>query len=198
MCRLILVVLMATFAVMMTASAVPAQTLAPAPTSLQKCRVTQAEFRWYVKRVYQRPTITRVALRKIGNMRACAATPQARRNMLKLLRRESRLREARMCSNTNPVACIRDAANYHGVSFSWLLACANSEGGTGPSDYDTPNTQNSGATGNFQFMPRTFWGYVPKSGAPKPWIYLSSEDQAYTAAYMFKIGESDQWTGKGC
>lgn len=196
--RLFFVVALATVALLCMVTGAQSANLIAAPASADKCRTTQAEFRWYVKRVYRRPVISARALRKIGMMRWCAATPQARRNMLRLLRREARLREARMCSNSNPLACIRDAANYHGVSYSWLVACANSEGGTGPSDYDTPNTQGSGATGNFQFMPRTFWGYVGKSGAPKPWIYLSSEDQAYTAAYMFKIGESGQWTGEGC
>lgn len=92
------------------------------------------------------------------------------------------------------------AAKEYGVSASWLHACVSSEGGHGGW---VMNHQGSGAGGWFQFMESTFYGYVDsaRSGNRFPKKYArwdSRVGQAFTAAYMFKIGESNQWTGAGC
>lgn len=173
---------------------------APKPQLRNGCAalVTQKEHRQYATKVYLRTTISKKAQRKLKQMRLCQHTAKAGRNTRKVERRLAQLRWARSCGNHNPTACAYDAARHHGVSAAWLISCARTEGGLDANGYRRPNESGSDATGNWQFMPRTFWAYVGRSGAPKPWIYLSSEDQAYTAAYMFKIGQSGQWTGKGC
>lgn len=144
-------------------------------------------------------------LYRLLHLRTCAVTYEARQamNRIQLRQRHARIvRRARArrlaCSNTNPKACILIAAKRFGVSYSWLLACANSEGGTGPGDYDKMNYQGSGAGGNFQFMESTFYAYIRAAGWKGEALWLNSEQQALTAAYMFSIGESDQWTGLGC
>lgn len=92
------------------------------------------------------------------------------------------------------------AAREYRVSASWLHACVSSEGGHGGW---VMNHQGSGAGGWFQFMKPTFYGYVGRARSgnrfPKKYARWNSRvGQAYTAAYMFKIGESNQWSGSGC
>jgi hypothetical protein len=177
-----------------------------ASTAIERCAgrtYTVIDYRKYAKRVYKRKRVSQKAHRLMRDMHICQrngwkARKAVGRHHDRYKRDRAALIRQRSCNNSNPTACAYLAAAYHGIDAGWLIACAKSEGGLGPSDYDRPNMSGSGATGNWQFMSGTFWGYVGRSGAPKPHIYLSSEDQAYTAAYMFKIGESGQWTGAGC
>lgn len=102
--------------------------------------------------------------------------------------------------NRNMWQAIEAAAKEYGVSASWLHACASSEGGH---NGWVMNHGGSGAGGWFQFMSGTFYGYVGKARYvnrfPAKYAYWQSRvGQAYTAAYMFKIGQSGQWTGAGC
>lgn len=141
-------------------------------------------------------------LNKLAAMRHCAKSDRAQKNMLRytkhLLSERREWLAWKDCSNSNPTACAYAAAARFGISAQWLINCARSEGGLGPSDYDTMNTGGSGAGGNWQFMSGTFYGYAPRAGLPRPHTWLDSHDQAWVAAYMFSIGESDQWTGAGC
>lgn len=99
------------------------------------------------------------------------------------------------------------ASKHYGVSYSWLHACAHSEGhidgrrpGYKEKDPFIMNHQGSGAGGWLQFMSPTFYGNI-RGAAPIPNKYHkwnSRVGQAYVAAYMFKIGQSRQWTGAGC
>lgn len=99
------------------------------------------------------------------------------------------------------------ASKRYGVSYRWLHACAHSEGHIhgrrtpgGPIDPFIMNHGGSGAGGWMQFMESTFYGYVNStSGYPVQYKHWKSKvGQAFVAAYMFKIGESNQWTGAGC
>ena len=52
-----------------------------------------------------------------------------------------------------------------------------------------------------QFMESTYYGYSGTATRGLPAKYnnwYSMLGQAYTAAYMFRLGEHDQWTGAGC
>jgi hypothetical protein len=100
----------------------------------------------------------------------------------------------------------RFATNLFNISYSWLHGCAHAEGGDGRW---VSNTQGSGAGGWMQFMSGTFYGNVDNAFASanaklarniparyKSWY--SRLGQAVTAAYMFRIGQSGQWTGAAC
>jgi len=99
------------------------------------------------------------------------------------------------------------ASEHYGVAYSWLHACAHSEGHIhgrrtpgGPIDPFVMNHGGSGAGGWMQFMEPTFYGNL-RGANPLPRKYHkwnSKLGQAYVAAYMFKIGQSRQWTGPGC
>jgi len=94
---------------------------------------------------------------------------------------------------------IRAAAKKYGVSYSWLHACAHSEGLRDGGEPWVMNTSGSGAGGWFQFMESTLYGNVKHVDIPRRYKRWNSKvGQAYTAAYMFKIGQSGQWTGPGC
>jgi hypothetical protein len=96
------------------------------------------------------------------------------------------------------------ASRTYGVSYSWLHNCGHSEG----SDRMVWNHGGSGAFGPMQFMRGTFygnvgsaWSYAWSRGVRVPTSYKrwnSNLGQAMTAAYMFRIGQSGQWTGAGC
>jgi hypothetical protein len=101
---------------------------------------------------------------------------------------------------------LRFASNLFNVSFSWLHGCAHAEGGHGRW---VPNSSGSGAGGWMQFMSGTFYGNVDSAfyaanrrlahnipAQYKSWY--SRLGQAVTAAYMFRIGQSGQWTGAAC
>lgn len=50
-----------------------------------------------------------------------------------------------------------------------------------------------------QFMESTLNGNVKNVAIPRQYKrWHSKVGQAYTAAYMFHIGQSGQWAGKGC
>jgi hypothetical protein len=100
---------------------------------------------------------------------------------------------------------LRLASNVYGVSYSWLHSCAGSEGGFRGW---IPNHSGSGAGGWMQFLAGTFYANVDGAltyarprvrvslGAYRSWY--SRVGQAFTAAHMFRSGESSQWTGAGC
>ncbi len=102
---------------------------------------------------------------------------------------------------------LKRAAITFGISFSWIHACSHDEANThdrGP----IWNSKGSGAFGWMQFMSGTFYGNVDAAfasarnrgfhvpGKYKKWS--SRVGQAVTASYMFKIGQSGQWTGAAC
>lgn len=99
------------------------------------------------------------------------------------------------------------ASKHYNVSYSWLHACAHSEGhidgrrpGYNQKDPFIMNHQGSGAGGWMQFMESTFYGNIHGAN-PIPLKYRKWNNrvgQAYVAAYMFKIGQSRQWAGAGC
>lgn len=180
------------------------------------------EYTKFAKRLYNRPLKAKKPAgvdHKNEVMHKCQHSFAARKRVGKIhdrlkANRESR-KKAATCSNSNPVQCAFNAARALKVSASWLLACARSEGGLGPQSYNRMNTAGSGAGGNWQFMSGTFYGYVRSAlraagvtkyikkrygtkKNPSGLIWLNSEQQAYTAAYMFSIGQSRQWTGPGC
>lgn len=93
------------------------------------------------------------------------------------------------------------ASKQWGVSYDWLLTCALHEGLSRPGEPWKPNASGSGAGGWMQFMKSTFYAYSGTATSMLPDQYnnwYSKLGQAYTAAYMFSIGESGQWTGAGC
>ena len=110
-------------------------------------------------------------------------------------------------ANNNFDLALKLASRYYGVSYSWLHACAYSEGHIegrrkpgGPIDPFIMNRQGSGAGGWMQFMESTFYGNL-EGAKPIPRKYrkwTSKLGQAYVAAYMFKHGQSGQWAGSGC
>lgn len=125
----------------------------------------------------------------------------------RLYKRQQAINRMWAARNADFDLALRAAAKRYGVSYSWLHACAKSEGHIegrrtpgGPIDPFIMNNSGSDAGGWMQFMPGTFYGYVGRtSGYPakyKKW--KSKVGQAYTAAYMFKIGQSGQWMGAGC
>lgn len=99
------------------------------------------------------------------------------------------------------------ASKHYGVSYSWLHACAHSEGhidgrrpGYKEKDPFIMNHQGSGAGGWMQWMESSFNAY-PQARTMLPYQYRQWKDrlgQAYTAAYVFKQEGSRQWTGSGC
>ena len=80
------------------------------------------------------------------------------------------------------------AANRFGVDPNWLLRIAKCESGFNPNAYNP-----SGASGLFQFMPATFAANSVRAGfgGASIWDPVAS---ANTAAFMFSIGQSGQWT----
>jgi hypothetical protein len=69
------------------------------PEQIIRCNgnsVKQTEFRWYVKRVYKREIIRKVALKKLDRMRYCSHSIKANKNMLRLQKAEGRKRRARI------------------------------------------------------------------------------------------------------
>lgn len=83
---------------------------------------------------------------------------------------------------------IESAASRFGVSYGWLLRVANCE------SHLNPMARNpSGASGLFQFMPQTFAHYAAIAGHSGASIW-DARAQADTAAYMFSIGQSGQWS----
>jgi hypothetical protein len=82
------------------------------------------------------------------------------------------------------------AADRFGVDSSWLLRVAKCESGFNPNAYNA-----SGASGLFQFMPATFAANSVRAGfgGASIWDPVAS---ANTAAYMFSVGQSRQWTCK--
>lgn len=82
------------------------------------------------------------------------------------------------------------AANRFGVDPNWLLRVAKCESGFNPNAYNP-----SGASGLFQFMPATFAANSVRAGfgGSSIWDPVAS---ANTAAYMFSVGQSRQWTCK--
>lgn len=158
---------------------------------------TLDQYKRYAKKVYKRDHISRKAKRKMRAM-ILHLEPQKHVRIARKIRANLiRERKAAQCSNSNPTACAYDAARKYGVSAAWLISCANSEGGLGPSDYNKMNHEGSGAGGNWQFMEGTFYGAIRRMGlSPKPW--LSSKWQAMAAAFKFSHGESGEWTGSGC
>lgn len=101
-------------------------------------------------------------------------------------------------------SALRLASSTFGVSYGWLHSCDHSEG----SDRFVYNRGGSGAYGPMQFMSGTFYSnvgaafaYARMRGVAVPSQYArwdSDIGQAFTAAWMFKIGQSGQWTGAGC
>lgn len=97
------------------------------------------------------------------------------------------------------------ASHVYGVSYSWLHNCAGSEGGFRDWIW---NHRGSKAGGWMQFMSGTFYdnveaafSYARRHGYNVSGKYASWKSrvgQAFVAAYMFKTGESGQWTGEGC
>lgn len=101
------------------------------------------------------------------------------------------------------------AAVIFKVDYRWLKACNNDEAGNNM----VYNYQGSGAFGPMQFMPSTFyarehnrgvyaaWREAKRRGHPIPWRFArigSRLGQAITAAFMFKMGRSSEWTGAAC
>lgn len=158
---------------------------------------TLKQYKHYAKRVYKRDHISRKAKRHMRAM-ILHMEPQQHVKIARIARANYiRERRAAQCSNSNPTACAYDAAKKYGVAAGWLISCADSEGGLGPSDYDKMNTGGSGAGGNWQFMEGTFTAAIRRMGlSPKPW--LNSRWQAMAAAFKFSHGESGEWTGSGC
>lgn len=174
---------------------------------------TVSDYRHYASKVYKRTKVSKAAHNRMRLMHICVPGYEARKKVGALHDKFKAQREvlvARLaCSNYNPRQCAINAATAFGISSSWLIACALDEGGLGPSDFDKMNYGGSGAGGNWQFMSGTFFGHVNAALArvgltsyiKRRWggiIWLNSEQQAYTAAYMFSIGQSGQWTGAGC
>jgi len=106
--------------------------------------------------------------------------------------------------NQNFHQSLRLAASTFRVSYQWLHACAHSEGGHG----FIYSNSGSGAFGPFQFIRSTFYGNVgaafQRAAARGTAIPIGYErwdsylGQSFTAAYMFSIGESYEWTGAAC
>lgn len=164
---------------------------------------TVVNFRDYAAKVFKRERIGKTAHHRIWLMHVCQHSFQARKAVGKIHERLKRDRKEWMCSNWQPLNCIRDASKKYGVSYDWLVACANSEGGTGPSDYDKMNYEGSGAGGNFQFMYGTFVDAVRRMG--HRWSYkatrsrwLTSKWNSLAAAWKFKHDGTGEWTGAGC
>lgn len=169
----------------------------PQPNAKAHQTYTLKQYKHYAKKVYRRERITHKARMRMREM-ILHLQPQKHVRIARKVRANLiRERKAAQCSNSNPTACAYDAAAKYGVSVQWLISCANSEGGLGPSDYDKMNSGGSGAGGNWQFMYGTFASAIRRMGlSPKPW--LSSKWQALAAAFKFSQGESGEWTGSGC
>jgi hypothetical protein len=164
---------------------------------------TVKHYRDYATQVYKRSRVGSNAQHRMDLMHKCQHSYAARKAVGRWHTRYKRQREARACSNFNPVACIREASRRYGVAFSWLMSCANSEGGTSRTSYKRMNTEGSGAGGVFQFMLGTFRGTVRRMGlgwkestVRKRWLTAKWNSRA--AAWKFKHDGTGEWTGPGC
>lgn len=91
------------------------QTLAKKP----RCVVSQATQRRYVQRVYRRNVISKKALRHLVRMRACARSPKAARNMLKVQRRQSAIRQVRLRSLCGTPVCNKNLGRILATKRGW-------------------------------------------------------------------------------
>jgi hypothetical protein len=85
--------------------------------------------------------------------------------------------------DTSIAGLVRAAAIRHGADPVQLLRVASCESGLNPGAYNS----RSGASGLFQFMPRTFYAH----GGTNIW---SAAQQADIAAVMFAAGWSYEWS----
>ena len=85
-------------------------------------------------------------------------------------------------------AAIWSASQHWGVNYYWLRRVAVCESGLNPGAYN----RSSGAAGLFQFMPATFWSHAGRIGEQR--TYWDPFAAANVAAYLFRIGQSGQWS----
>ena len=79
------------------------------------------------------------------------------------------------------------AAQRWSVSYNYLVRLATCESGSNPGAYNP-----SGASGLFQFMPSTYYGYAGRIGEGRSlWDAYAN---ANVAAYMISVGQAYQWT----
>jgi hypothetical protein len=106
----------------------------------------------------------------------------------------------------NVYRAIRASSNFWGVSYGWLVSCAQSEGIIGGVILYEPNY--AGAAGSFQFLFSTWARMEPAAyraarsrGTIIPARYrywTSNVSQSWTAGWAFKSGLSHEWFGAGC
>lgn len=156
-----------------------------------------SDYREYATKVYSRQRIPQKAKKRMLQMHKCAPKYIQRVKIGHLHTKLQRAWKASLCHNFNPIACIKLASKKFGTSFTWLVSCANTEGGTSKYSYAKMNHQGSGAGGVFQFMKSTFDATISRMGlSPKPW--LNAKWQAFAAAWKFRVDGTGEWTGAGC
>jgi len=126
-------------------------------------------------------------LRHLAHIAHCAHSLRAKRNDKALQRQLIVAQRASMCSDTNPTACIRDAANRYHVSYALMLNRAMCE--------STLNHLASNGThfGLYQFLPSTWQGETSYGSHS----YWSAKWNALGAAEMESKGMGDQWECRG-
>jgi chitinase len=94
---------------------------------------------------------------------------------------------------TDIIAIITKWANYYGVSAAWMIEVATCESTLNPAAINYGYSAGGGnPTGLFQFLPSTFVKNAVDAGMSGANIW-SADDSAHVAAFMFSIGQSDQW-----
>lgn len=89
------------------------------------------------------------------------------------------------CEAGNVRACIHRGALHWGQSYGFMRDLARCESNFNPRAH---NTQGSGATGLFQFMPGT-WAGTPYRG----YSIYSAKYQSLSAGWMLARGRRNEW-----
>lgn len=162
----------------------PVTPLPPGCTRLLSQRDFARAARW-LYRGERRPTVR--TLRHLAHIAHCQHSRRATRRDKALQRHLDVAQRASMCSDTNPTACIRDAANRYHVSYALMLNRAVCE--------STLNHLASNGThfGLYQFLPTT-WRGETSYGSHSYW---SARWNALGAAEMQSKGMGDQWQCRG-
>lgn len=169
------------------ATRVPTTPVTPLPPGCTRL-LSQRDFARAARSLYRgerRPTVK--TLRHLAHIAHCQHSRRATRRDKALQRHLDVAQRASMCSDTNPTACIRDAANRYHVSYALMLNRAVCE--------STLNHLASNGThfGLYQFLPST-WRGETSYGSHSYW---SAKWNALGAAEMQSKGMGDQWQCRG-
>ena len=154
-------------------------TLAPACTRLY----TQQQFRGLAERAYWIGEPSRTERSRLGLIAHCQHGQAAERNVLHF---EGHLIHSTNCSNSNVLACIRNASRRWRVDTGLMERRAMCE------STDEPHNQYAGHDGLYQFLPSTFAETIYRHHD-----IWSAKWNSLAAAEMQSEGQGSQWECTG-